>query len=174
MKTNTEIDEFKKRIERLIRHTETEERKMLTASAASRHHRNHDVYQTIAANILKHVIEPRIEIVADMLEDASIEVNAEIGYVRLSFLASKLPARLYLLLCLRLDHSARMVRLYAESCLRPYTMDYKPSGSIMIPLNSPNMKKVKVFIEEHILKFLKGYLRLHREEKYELRHIGFP
>ncbi len=168
MKTQIELEKFREKVEQLIRHRATGKRETDAAPAIYQHHQNHDTYQKIAANILKHLIEPRIELVADRLEDASIEVNADVGYVRLSFLSSRLSARFYLLFCLRLDHSARMVRLYAESCLRPYTKDYEPSGSLVIPLKSPDLKRAEAFIEDQILKFLKGYLRLRHEEKAEV------
>ena len=167
----TEIDKFRKKIDLLMRDVEAAEKEVDVTAAVSEHHLNHDVYHSIASNILKHLIEPRMELVADMFQNASVEVNANIGYVRLSFISTRLPATFYLLFCLRLDHSARMVRLYAESCLRPYTFDYKPSGFLAIPLSSPNLKKAETFIEDQILEFLKGYLRFHYEEKVEKEAI---
>lgn len=157
------LNKFKNQVEQTLRLAEKEKNEKPGAESQSHHY--HDRYQTLATNILKHLIEPRMEIVADVFDDASLDVNADVGYARLSFLHQEFSAMIYLLFCLRLDYSAQMVRLYAESCLRPYALDYGSSASLVIALNNPNLKRGEAFVEDQILKFVKGYLRAKPKKK---------
>lgn len=157
MENKINLSKFKKKVNQLVRFVEKSANEAPGVESKSRHYR--DKYQAAAMDVLKRLIEPRLEMVADQFEDASIDVSIDAGYARLSFLHQKLPAVVYLLFCLRLDYSARMVRLYAESCLTPYSLDCEPSAAIVITLNSPDLGRAEAFIEEQIFKFLKGYLR---------------
>ena len=152
-----ELNKFKNQIEQVLRSVEKEKHEDLGAESKSYCH--HDRYQTIAAKILKHLVEPRMEIVADQFDAASIDVNVDIGYARLSFLHQELPAVIYLLFFLRQDYNTQMIMLYAGSCLKPYILDYEPSEHLAITLDDPDLKRVELFIEKQILKFVKGYLR---------------
>ncbi len=157
MKTQAKLEKFKSHIMNLIHLSEKEYAEEPGGESQGFHYR--DRHQTIATNILKHLIEPRMEVAADLFDDASLDVNVDVGYVRLSFLRREPPAAIYLLFCLRLDYSARLIRLYAEVCLKPFSLDHEPSAVLVMTLGDSDFQRVEVFIEEQILKFIKGYLR---------------
>lgn len=157
MKTEDKLDKFRNEILHLIRSAEKKYGEAPGTESQSR--RYHDSYQAAASNILKRFIEPRMEIAADQFDDASLDVNADAGYARLSFLHKELPAVIYLLFCLQLDYSARMIRLSAEACLTPFSFSYEPSAHLVVSLNDCDSKKIESFIEDQILTFVKGYMR---------------
>lgn len=144
------LEQFKKKIERmtLIR-------------------RHHDEYQSVASNILKHLIEPRVEAVSDRFDGASVEVNAETGFAKLSFLPDRLPMNVFLIFRVRLDRSARLVRIRGEYCLSPYVSAYEPESSVTVSLKKPDFKKAEAFVEEKILKFLYAYQALQARNNAE-------
>lgn len=116
---------------------------------------NHEV----SSYLLKQLIEPRIEAAACKFDHASLEVNADAGYAKLSFLSHRLMTRLYLAFWVRVDAEARTVWLQAKSCLRPYSFMDEPVSSLAISIDRPDYRKAEFFVEKNIVEFLKRYLR---------------
>jgi hypothetical protein len=158
MTTSVDIQNFRKKIDQLVHEMKEKREEQYEKPEEPMLHYYHEAYKSAAKKILKELIEPRIDAIAESFDNASMQVSADVDYIRLSFSTKEKRSLIYVLFCLLHDHSERKIKVYAESCLWPFSKECQPSASVTVDLDSINYDEIGIFVEGVILSFLRSYL----------------
>lgn len=160
METNETIELFRSKVKTLIARGGNDLAPGLGEKPEAAGHHYHQAFQAAAFRVLKKIIEPRIDIIVESVGTASIEVQADLRYARLSVseAGSEMPA--YLFFCLLEGRQGTTLEIYAESCLGPLSGECQPARSFSLFLDDPDYVRTERFVENVVLGFFGKYIEL--------------
>ena len=158
----TDVDNLRSRIQMMLssRRTKRAEKQQEVEDYMQALGRRQDHFVEVAAKIFESIVEPRLKLLEEQLEDASYQRSSETrGIVTLNR-ERRYAATASLEMEIQCDQEMRNLLVNYHLRIIPVLMEYRGQDSLVLPLEAVDDTRVASFVEEKLVECVQTYLKL--------------
>ena len=157
-----DVDNLRSRIQMMLssRRTKLAEKQQEVEDSMQALGRRQDHFVEVAAKIFESIVEPRLKLLEEQLEDASYQRSSETrGIVTLNR-ERRYAATASLEMEIQCGQETRNLLVNYHLRIIPVLMEYRGQDSLVLPLEAVDDTRVASFVEEKLVECVQSYLRL--------------
>ncbi len=158
----TDVDNLRSRIQMMLssRRTKQAEKQQEVEDSMQTLGRRQDHFVEVAAKIFESIVEPRLKLLEEQLEDASYQRSSKThGIVTLNR-ERRYAATASLEMEIQCGQETRNLLVNYHLRIIPVLMEYRGQDSLVLPLEAVDDTRVASFVEEKLVECVQSYLKL--------------